>query len=70
MFLVLQVLRITHSGDVGFHGQQVEEGEELHSEDGVNLRGREHQHSQGQQHLGITLQPPAAMPLTHKHTQP
>lgn len=68
MFLVLHVLRITHSSDVGPHGQQVEEGEELNSEDGVNLRGRQHQHSQRQQHLGITLQPPAAVPLTHKHT--
>lgn len=61
---------ITHSGDVGLHRQQVEEGEELNGEDGVNLRGRQHQHSQGQQHLGITLQSPAAMPLTHKREQP
>lgn len=68
--IVLQVLRFTHSGDVGLHRQQVEEGEELNSEDSVNLRGRQHQHSQGQQHLGITLQHPTAMPLTQKHTQP
>lgn len=59
----------THSGDVGLHRQQVEEGEELNSEDGVNLRGRQHQHSQGEQHLGITLQRPTATPLSHKHTQ-
>lgn len=70
MFLciVLEVSRNTHSSNVGLHRQQVEEGEELNSEDGVNLRGRQHQHSQGQQHLGITLQPSAAMPLTRKHT--
>lgn len=64
------VLRITHSSDVSFHRQQVEEGKELDGEDGVDLRGRQHQHSQGQQHLGITLQPSAALPLTHKDTQP
>lgn len=60
---------ITYSSDVGFHGQQVEEGEELNGEDCVNLCGRQHQHSQGQQHLGITLQPPAAKPLTYNNTK-
>lgn len=60
----------THSGNVSLHRQQVEEGKELNSEDGVNLRGRQHQHSQGEQHLGLTLQPPTAMPLSRKHTQP
>lgn len=37
---------LTHSGDIGLHRQQIEEGEELHSEDGVDLRGRQHQHAQ------------------------
>lgn len=70
MFLLQQVLRNTHGSDICLHGQQVEEGEELNGEDGVNLRGRQHQHSQGEQHLGITLQSPTAMPLTQKHTRP
>lgn len=60
-------LRVTHSCDVGFHRQQVEESKELDGEDGVDLCGRQHQHSQGQQHLGIPLQcSAAAAPLTHK----
>lgn len=48
----------TNSDDVGLHRQQVEEGEELDCEDSVNLCGRQHQHSQREQHFGVTLQMP------------
>lgn len=48
----------THRGDVGLHGQQVEESEELNGEDGVNLSGGQHQHSQREQHLEIRSVPP------------
>lgn len=52
----------THRGDVGLHRQQVEESKELNSEDGVNLCGRQHQHSQWEQHSEIRLVP---LPLRH-----
>lgn len=44
--LVPWVYESTHRSDVGLHGQQVEESKELNGEDGVNLRGGQHQHSQ------------------------
>lgn len=66
--LHISIGRFTHSSNVGLYRKQVEEGKELNGENGVNLSGRQHQHSQRQEHLGITLQPPAAMPLTHKPT--
>lgn len=70
-FLWLTDTFLTHSDDVSFHWQQVKEGKELDSEDGVDLRGRQHQHSQRQQHLGIPLQPSAALPLTlHSGLEP
>lgn len=43
-----------HSNDVGLHRQRVEDGQELDGEDGVDLCGRQHQHGQGEQHVGVT----------------
>ena len=58
----------TYGNDVGLHGQEVEEGEELDCEDGVDLCGGQHQHAKGQQHLGITRWNAAASPPRHTHT--
>lgn len=61
----------THSNDVSLYRQQIKECEELNSEDGINLCGRQHQHSQGEQHLGITLEIPllcCSVRKVHTHT--
>lgn len=47
----------THGRDVSLDGQQVEEGKELHGEDGVDLCGGQHQHPQGEQHLAFRAVP-------------
>lgn len=42
----------THSNDIGIYRERVEDGQELNGEDGVDLGGRQHQHCQGEQHVG------------------
>lgn len=59
----ITVFKKTHSCDVCLHRQQVKEGKELNCEDGVDLCGRQHEHSQRQQHLGITFQPAALLTI-------
>lgn len=63
--LVACLYESTHRRDVGLHRQQVEESKELNSEDGVNLCGGQHQHSQREQHFEIRSVPP---PLRHSVT--
>lgn len=63
--LVACLYESTHRCDVGLHRQQVEESKELNGEDGVDLCGGQHQHSQREQHFEIRSVPP---PLCHSVT--
>lgn len=68
LILVPWFYESTHRSDVGLHGQQVEESKELNGEDGVNLRGGEHQHSQWEQHFEIRwVSPPLHRSVINVH---